>query len=185
MLGKRFCLMMTAAILISSCNGLTAKQEKVAEEALSELRKLDAATDIGISKLEYSKMLITAQSASTEAVSTLQDGELKTAIKGTMASFLDAKTIWFLMGDDDHVFACAIQPDKSGKEDSIKRFIDLECNPEAGEIVRKYGLTLRAYQSNEIVNDKGRLDKKEAISFIWQSAKEKLKTASDAFNKTK
>jgi hypothetical protein len=150
------------ALCMLAC-GLNKEQTKAAEAALTELKKLDAATEIGINKLEYSKMLINAQAAVKDASSILPDGELKNEINGAMQGYLDAKTVWFIMGEDDFFFACMQQPDTAGLDEIQRRLSELACDPEGGAIVRKYGIPIRDYKEQGKIADKGRVIKKEAV----------------------
>lgn len=161
-----------------ACGGLSGKQRKAVDEALTELRKLDAATDVGVSKMEYSKMLISAQAASNNAIEVLPDGELKNEIRESMQGYVDAKTFWNIMKDDDSFFACETQPPPDA--DNInQRLTDLLCNPEGGELVRKYKIPLREFKTGQLsTTGKGAVSKKEGMSRIWQSTKEHVQRAS-------
>src|ERR1041384_562849 len=93
-----------------------------AKEAIKALQKLDAATEVGINKMEYSKMLIDAQASVNEALNKLPEGELKQEIKLAMESYMDAKTLWYLMKEDTFVFVCENEPDSTNSTDIGKAF---------------------------------------------------------------
>lgn len=163
-------------ILISACGGLTEKQKKSVEDSISALNKLEAATDIGISKSEYSRMLIDAIPVVTKANESLPDGDLKQEIKITMDAYLDAKELWDILKDDSSFYVmCSDSPPQKEVSESVKMIIELSCDPK-GKILRdKYNLTVRDPKTKEIKADKsGEIFKKEAISIIWETAKKHL-----------
>lgn len=165
-------------LLTSPAIEQTKISQKATDEALEALRKVDAATEVGINKLDYSTLLINAQAVSNHANEVLPEGSVKNGIKATMTSYMDAKTIWFLMGDDDSIWTCAEQPDKTGQAPDMQRFLDLSCNPESGAIAKKYRIPIRSGPTFQIT-DKGRIIKKEALSIIWQAAKEQLRKTTE------
>ena len=160
-----------------SCGGLTEKQKTVAEKSISELRKLEAATQIGISKSEYGRMLITAQAAATEANSALPDGALKSGIAEAAKSYADANTLWNIMKDDDWFFACIQSPPKEpkDKDDLMVGLWDKFCPAESSELTKRYNLPKRDKKTKDLSEEwTAVIYKKEALSVVWQAASEKL-----------
>jgi hypothetical protein len=171
-------------ILISACSGLNEKQRKSVEDAISALRKIDAATDVGINKPEYSKMVIDAKAAVNNASEILPDGELKQSLQETIQNYEDADKIWFIGGTDTFVPVCLADPVIDGKDELQAELIKVFCNPTGGEIAKKYSLPLRKPSTLEPAEGAGAVIKKEALTIIWQKAKENLKKASDLYNKS-
>lgn len=81
-------------LFISACNQVDEKQKKAAEEALTALKKLQAAVQVGMNKVQYSNLLIEAQSAVNQAHQVLPDGELKKALNDTVETYTDANNVW-------------------------------------------------------------------------------------------
>lgn len=160
------------------------EQKKYAEEAVRSLKKLDAATDVGINKIDYSKMLIDAQVAVNQAEEKLPDGELKQSITAAMGNYMDAKNLWYLMKEDTMVFVCEKQPDVSGKDEMYRRLSQIACNPEGGELMRKYKISIRNNSGGIDTTGKGLILKKEGIAIIWKTAEENTNRASALLNKS-
>lgn len=167
----------------ASCNlgGLNDKQKKAADDAVAELRKLSAATKVGVNKIDYSRNLASTQAAATQAVDILTTGELKDELKAAMEGYVDANDLWNIMGGDDIIFACQIQP-TDAKSDSEQRINDLACNPKGGELLRKYKIPLRNREGG-VEPKSGMIMKKEGLSIIWQAAGDHAKKASDIANR--
>ena len=170
-------------ILISACGGLTEKQKKSVDDAISALNKLDAGTQVGINKIVYSKMLIEAQALVNQSSSNLSDKryeELRKELNLAMESYLDAKQLWEIMKNDTGFYVmCNDSPPKKDPAESNTKLDNLFCDPE-GKILRdKYNLTVRDPKTKEIRADKsGEIFKKEGISIIWGTAKGHLDRAS-------
>ncbi|HEY0428912.1 MAG TPA: hypothetical protein VGC76_14115 [Pyrinomonadaceae bacterium] len=178
--------LLIALILISACGGLNDKQRKSAEDAIGALKKLDAATDVGINKIEYSKMLIDALSTVNQAMEKMPDGELKQETKSAMDSFMDAKKLWNMMGEDSNISVCETQPDTTNVNTSVRDFLEIACNREGADLMKRYKIPMRPYpNSDEIKKGQGVIIKKEGVSIIWNSAKEHIKRASTLMNETK
>jgi hypothetical protein len=86
----------TIALLgITSCsNKQTEQQNKYAEEAVKALKKLNAATDVGINKSEYSKLVIEAKTSVTQASEKLPAGVLKTEMMSAIDAYQDVIGLW-------------------------------------------------------------------------------------------
>ena len=74
--------------------GLTDAQKSAASTALKSLRKLGAATEIGVSAPDYQNRLIDAKADVNEALRNLPDGKLKINIDDAMQAYVDASTFW-------------------------------------------------------------------------------------------
>lgn len=63
-------------------------------DAMKSLRKLDAATEVGITRADYGPLLVTAKADVNAALDELPDGPQRTAISATMDAYADASTAW-------------------------------------------------------------------------------------------
>lgn len=196
----RVYFLLISVILFSACGGLSEKElkeKKSAEDALTALKKIVAATEVEINKIEYSKMLIDTQAATNQAIEVLPDGELEKEIKLAMESFLDANTLWNIMKEDALIYVCQeefekqprFKVDPSDSEDKKSRMnlgkdmFELMCNKEGGELMRKYKIPMRDYKTKEeTTKDAGQVVKEEGLKIIWKKAKEVTDRASTLYN---
>jgi len=65
-----------------------------AYEALASLRKVQAATQVGVNYQQYGQLLIEAKDKTNAASRVLSDGLVKTEIRATMDAYADAGTLW-------------------------------------------------------------------------------------------
>ncbi|KQZ46347.1 hypothetical protein ASD92_25910 [Massilia sp. Root1485] len=65
-----------------------------AEPALKALRKINGSTELGISMLDYSHLVLEQVSIIDEALRDMPDGELKDAIAKSREAYIDARTLW-------------------------------------------------------------------------------------------
>lgn len=65
-----------------------------AHEALASLRKLQAATQVGVNYQQYNGLLIDAKDKTNSADRVLPEGELKQALGRTMEAYADAGDAW-------------------------------------------------------------------------------------------
>lgn len=86
----------TIALLLLACNkgGLSSEQRKSAEDALKALRKVEAATQVGVSYQQYGQLMIDAKAQVNEASAKLPDGELKRELEAAMEVYADAQDGW-------------------------------------------------------------------------------------------
>jgi hypothetical protein len=138
-------------------NELTTQQKVIADEAINSLKKLNAATEVGVNYQNYGMLLIEAKVKVNEAQAQLPDGDLKSEIVLAMDCYKDAITAW-----DDKIKLAAEQiPFRYG---------------ESRPLVVKYGLAAQAEPSSIGY----RIQVEELIKVIWLSAKNHLDRA-DAF----
>jgi hypothetical protein len=78
---------------LQACSG-TPQYSNEAREALESLRKLQAATQVGVSYQQYRQLLIDAKAKTNAASSALPDGTLKTALNKAVDAFVDAGNVW-------------------------------------------------------------------------------------------
>lgn len=89
---KATCLLLT--LLLIACGGLPSKQKTAAEEAIKSLRKIAAATEVGVNYEKYGNMLIETKAVVNEANEILPEGELKKEIVAAMDSYQKALDVW-------------------------------------------------------------------------------------------
>jgi len=80
-----------AVIILPSCNK---ERDEAAKRALRALRKIEAATQVGVSYSQYSQLLIEAQAEVNEAKIKLPEGELKKELLGSMELYGNVGEIW-------------------------------------------------------------------------------------------
>lgn len=80
--------------VISACNGDNQKQKTSAIEAIKSLKKIEAATQVGMNKAKYSDLLIEAKTAVNQAKGVLPDNELKKELDSAMNCYVDAGIFW-------------------------------------------------------------------------------------------
>jgi hypothetical protein len=81
-------LLFSASVLISAC----VQHNAAADEAIKALRKIDAATQVGVNLTTYNELLIEAKV--NEADRTLPDGDLKTDLDIAMFAYVEAARDW-------------------------------------------------------------------------------------------
>jgi hypothetical protein len=87
-------ILLFSLFLSVACGGLSSKQKDAAKDALKALRKIEAATQVGVSYMQYGPLVIDAQAQVNEAMSMLPDGELKKELKAAMEAYADAGQAW-------------------------------------------------------------------------------------------
>jgi len=84
----------SAGLMIVACGGLSAKQQSAADEALKALRKIEAATQVGVSYQQYGQLVIDAKAQVNEATAILPEGELKKELETATDAYSDAGRVW-------------------------------------------------------------------------------------------
>lgn len=92
-------LLATAAIIIAqlmiACGGLSSKQKVAADDAVKSLKKIEAATQVGVNFAQYSQLVIDAKTQANEVSSVLPpNSELRKEIEAAMESYMDAAQAW-------------------------------------------------------------------------------------------
>lgn len=83
-----------AAVLLTACGGSSAAQQTAAHNALTALKRVQAATQVGVNHQQYGQLVIDAKAQVNEAARVLPDGELKGALTGAMDAYADAAQSW-------------------------------------------------------------------------------------------
>jgi hypothetical protein len=77
------------------------KSDPTIDQAFKTLRKIMAATEVGVNMMEYGKLVIDAKAAMNDAIPNISDIELKKEVQESMQSYVDALKAWNLsIGDD-------------------------------------------------------------------------------------
>ena len=141
-------------VLVAACGPSEQQkaQERAARESLKTLQKLEAATEVGVNKLQYGPMLIEAKAAINEANRLLPNGRLKQELNEAMQVFQDADAVW----------------------NSSSSFINTTSEP-GRTIQAKYKLPL--YDAGSLTSLKNTFYSKEALPLIWPAAKPHLDEA--------
>ncbi len=138
------------------------KPSEAAALVLKELRKMQAATEIGITFQEYRARMIDLKAAVDEGLRSINEEELKREARLALEAYTDALDLWNRQTNSRY---------------PLKQSGDL-LREEAKDICEKYGVKEFAVATSgvEIVNSK------KVISFIWTFAKTSIEKA-EAANK--
>lgn len=79
---------------IPHSSNLTVSQKAAALAAIKALSKLQAATEVGVSYVDYGTRLIDAKADVTDSLANLADGQLKQKLSLAMDAYVDAHTAW-------------------------------------------------------------------------------------------
>lgn len=88
---------LVVAYLLTACGGLSAKQQAAASDAVTALRRLEAASQVKPSLAQYNQLVIEAKARVNEASAVLPDGELKQELNAAMEAYGDAAVAWAAM----------------------------------------------------------------------------------------
>jgi hypothetical protein len=80
--------------LLTACGGLSSKQKTAASEALAALKKIQAATQVGVNYQQYGMLVIEAKDKVNTAHAMLPEGQLKTELDAAMDAYTDAAQAW-------------------------------------------------------------------------------------------
>lgn len=157
-------LAMTSVLV--ACGGLSSKQQAAANDAVSALRKLEAASQVKPSLMQYNQLVIEAKARVNEASAVLPDGELKQELNAAMDAYADAAVAWAAMQ------RAYLREDKEpGKTLGPKYGLHFDSTT-AGIVEHTEALESLTNPNYESPTMKGVLDK------IWSVGKEHLDRAS-------
>jgi hypothetical protein len=74
--------------------GLSSKQKTAAGEAVAALRKIHAATEVGVNYQQYGMLVIDAKDKVNNANAVLPDGEMKSRLNAAIDAYTDASQAW-------------------------------------------------------------------------------------------
>jgi hypothetical protein len=144
--------LIVAANFLTACGGLSSKQQASADEAMKALRKLGAATQVGVNYQQYGSLVIDAQAQVNDALAVLPEGELKKEMNAAMEAYADAGQVWSKKIADRGIY--------SDSEPGMT-------------LIPKYSLrTEKAYSGSM------RADPDDALQTIWGAARRHLDKAS-------
>ena len=160
----RTAVSLAITLLLIACNkgGLSSEQKTATNEALKALRKVEAATQVGVNFQQYGQLLIEAKGQVNAASAKLPDGKLKDKLNAAMDAYADAKDAW----------AYKVKyPDGFG--------ININSTP-GDRLIPKYSLQNIAEEGFTNFT----VDPDAAVRAIWNSAKTHLDTAEAISNGT-
>lgn len=153
--------------MLASCS---AKYPSEARDALEALRKVQAATQVGVNYQQYGQLLIDAKAKTNAASLALPDGPLKNEFKGAIDAYADAATAWDTKFNSDRLF-------------KDKLFTDWDPGR---SLIPKYKLPLRGISQNEkAAGGVDWIDTAAAMSIIWQHADSHIKEIGKVLGNTK
>jgi hypothetical protein len=123
-----------------------------AREALASLRKIQAATEVGVNYQQYSSLLIEAQNNVNNARRVLADDTITTEITLTMDSYKDARDVWQEKITGESQLTSVTEPGKT--------------------LIPKYSLNTRHEYHYQVC------DTEKALHAIWFQANRRLETLS-------
>jgi hypothetical protein len=85
------CVVLAIAAINAGC---VKQQPREVYEALASLRKVQAATQVGVSYMQYGQLLIESKDKTNAALRVLSDGPVKSEIQATMDAYADAGQVW-------------------------------------------------------------------------------------------
>lgn len=153
-------LILFAVHLLAACGGggLSSEQRSAANDALKALRKVEAATQVGVNYQQFGQLAIEAKAAVNQAVTALPDGEVKSEIVAAMEAYADAGDAWGATINDKLTSSSKL----------------------ASDLKQKYDFD---YQKVNAALSKEDL-KSLLLSTIWEAAKNRLNKATSLLDKT-
>lgn len=144
-------MLAVAGIIFWQQRGLSAAQRDAAQKAIQALNKVNAATEVGVSYLNYGPLLIEAKAAVNAASVMLPESTLRNSLERTMAHYQMALAIWQICNDN---------------------YGSLTSVPQIRETLKAvYNLTnSQGYQLEYV-------DKAQVLPVIWSKAKSELDNA--------
>jgi len=153
-------LFLICSIGLSGC-GKSQEQlnrENAVQQSIKTLEKIEAASQVGVNKIQYQSLLVEAKTAVNQSNEILPESELKIELNAAMESFSDANNFGF----DPKAFV-------------IFGF----TSDEVRAINKKY----RIDQSPDNKLGQGSVENGVALKIIWTAASEHLKKAKDLATK--
>jgi hypothetical protein len=141
-------------------NQLSPRAITATQEAISALRRLDAATQVGVSFFNYNPLLIDAQAKVNEALPLLPNGNLKNEISLAMEAYNDAYLAWRITNQQGFL----ISPPPAGLIDG-------------SQLIQKYSLPPSPLSGTSIY-----VTREDALSTIWTRARQNIDRASSLLN---
>jgi phage gp46-like protein len=194
MRNKRISLFFIVAVivpLVSACGGLSSQQQTSANEALKALKKVQAATQVGVNSSQYGQLVIEAQAAVNDASSKLPDGELKKELQAAIEAYGDAPDAWSKYDTVNLSFGevkLLRLKDFSGRKLPAQRLrekynIRTFFEDHMGDR-KEVTLGDRSFQTSELIGGvMDGLDRDKTLNTIWKEAEKHLERASSLLQK--
>lgn len=145
--------------LTAQSGKLSASQQTAANSALKSLRKIAAATDVGVSYSQYGSLLIEAKPEVDEALAVLPESQFRSDITTAMEAYLDSREAWGeMMAKDKLPLTYGI-----GKK-----------------LVEKYAMAFQTRGDRAIIYDSTR---DRVVEDLWKHARIYLNSASHELTK--
>jgi hypothetical protein len=141
-------------------SSLSAEQKSVVGDAMKLLRKVDAATEVGVSYAQYGPMLIDAQASVNEASTALPEGEVKNELKLAIEAYKDAYLAWQVTNKKGFITVGQSIP---------------PAMAEGSHLVKKYSIPLTFPNDPEKIS---LVSKEDALNTIWKVARTHTEKAS-------
>ncbi|SRR5579885_1948835 len=83
-------------VMFSACNKPALNDEQIVacKDALKSLRKVQAATQVGVNTQQYPQLLVDAKANVNAASALLPDGDLRNQLQKTMDAYVDVAGLW-------------------------------------------------------------------------------------------
>src|SRR5437868_9197998 len=88
-----FLIVIGLSLMLPGC-GLSSKQRDATRDAIQSLKRIQAATEVGVNYQAYGQLLIDAQAKANDAKSLLPDSELRNRLSEVIGTYKDANQIW-------------------------------------------------------------------------------------------
>ena len=144
---------------VSTDAQLSQTQRSSANQALKSLRKLEAATEVGLTSSTYSERLIDTKADVQENLRVLPESLLKKEISLSLEAYIDARTAWDTFIEIPY-YEVAIN--------SLKR----------AKLVDKYSIPKHLqYAGDDGLKKVDKFNTGQVLGYIWQAASEHLSKA--------
>ena len=125
------------AQLLTACGGLSSKQKVAAQDAIAALKKIEAATQVGVNYQQYGMLLIEAKDKVNNANAALPASELKRELNAAIDAYADAGQVWSAKISDRN-----LKPDTEPGATLIRKY-NLKTNSiRIGRALHKYSETV-------------------------------------------
>lgn len=158
---------LAVASLLLTCGGHSSQQNTAAREAVTALRKIEAATQTGVAFANYQPLLIDAKAKVNEASAKLPDGELKRALADAMNAYTDAFDGW------QKTMSGGIMIAASPSEEQLKNAVAV------AELVQKYNIPMTQVGRDSMTGKPMQYVSKDALlSTIFKAGSSHVERAS-------
>lgn len=156
---------------------LSESAKKATMDAIAALRKVQAATLVGVNLIQYGPLVIDAKAAVNQAFPQLPEGELRTALSSAMDAYADVLSLW---SKSDTSLAIDRYPlrEFANRYDfsalvKIPEQAEIEAKSMHKDLIRISGndsTGLTEWKHHYMTN----VDRTEALRVIWSAADDRL-----------